>query len=66
MCTARCELLGFDRLYVACAGRFAAVLPEAETDRVVADDPGRVVLHTRTGSHRFLGRLSGEQRPRIC
>ena len=80
-----CELLGFDPLYVACEGRFVAVLPEADTDRalaalhagpdgaqprrigrVVADDPGRVVLHTRIGSHRLLERLSGEQLPRIC
>ncbi len=34
--------------------------------RVVADDPGRVVLHTRIGSHRLLKRLPGEQLPRIC
>ena len=80
-----CELLGFDPLYVACEGRFVAVLPEADTERalaalhacpdgaharrigrVVADDPGRVVLHTRIGSHRLLERLSGEQLPRIC
>jgi hydrogenase expression/formation protein HypE len=34
--------------------------------RVVTEDPGRVVLHTRVGSHRLLERLSGEQLPRIC
>ena len=33
---------------------------------VVADDPGRLVLRTRIGSHRLLERLSGEQLPRIC
>jgi hydrogenase expression/formation protein HypE len=34
--------------------------------RVVPDDPGRVVLHTRVGSHRLLPRLSGALLPRIC
>jgi hydrogenase expression/formation protein HypE len=34
--------------------------------RVVTEDPGQVVLHTRVGSHRLLERLSGEQLPRIC
>jgi hydrogenase expression/formation protein HypE len=34
--------------------------------RVVAEEPGRVVLRTRVGSHRLLERLSGEQLPRIC
>jgi hydrogenase expression/formation protein HypE len=33
---------------------------------VVAEDPGRLVLRTRIGSHRLLERLSGEQLPRIC
>jgi hydrogenase expression/formation protein HypE len=80
-----CELLGFDPLYVACEGRFLAIVPgeRAEEAReavrsapggegacrigaVVADDPGRVVLRTRIGSHRLLERLSGEQLPRIC
>jgi hydrogenase expression/formation protein HypE len=32
----------------------------------VPEDPGRVVLRTRLGSHRLLARLSGEQLPRIC
>ena len=80
-----CELLGFDPLYVACEGRFVAILPDADADRalaalhavgdgagarrigrVVTEDPGRVVLHTRVGSHRLLERLAGEQLPRIC
>jgi hydrogenase expression/formation protein HypE len=80
-----CELLGFDPLYVACEGRFLAIVPGSRGDaalaavrsapggegarlvgRVVAEDPGRVVLHTRIGSHRLLERLSGEQLPRIC
>jgi hydrogenase expression/formation protein HypE len=80
-----CELLGFDPLYVACEGRFLAILPGDGVDaaleavratpggegacrigHVVAEDPGRVVLRTRIGSHRLLERLSGEQLPRIC
>jgi hydrogenase expression/formation protein HypE len=80
-----CELLGFDPLYVACEGRFLAILPEEDAERalaalhahaeggrarrvgrVVPEDPGRVVLRTRLGSHRLLARLSGEQLPRIC
>jgi len=80
-----CELLGFDPLYVACEGRFLAIVPAGQTEaalaairsqpggegarrvgEVVADDPGRLVLRTRIGSHRLLERLSGEQLPRIC
>ncbi len=80
-----CELLGFDPLYVACEGRFLAIVPGARAGAaldaihsrpggegarrigaVVGDDPGRLVLRTRIGSHRLLERLSGEQLPRIC
>ena len=82
---AACEVLGFDPLYVACEGRFLAIVPPARADaalaalhsaaggaaarrigEVTAEDPGRVVLRTRIGSHRRLERLSGEQLPRIC
>jgi hydrogenase expression/formation protein HypE len=80
-----CELLGFDPLYVACEGRFLAIVPGGRAEAalaairsrpggeaarrvgtVVKDDPGRLVLRTRIGSHRLLERLSGEQLPRIC
>jgi hydrogenase expression/formation protein HypE len=80
-----CELLGFDPLYVACEGRFLAIVPGEEADKalqavralppgaearrigvVTEDDPGRVILKTRIGSHRLLEKLSGEQLPRIC
>jgi hydrogenase expression/formation protein HypE len=80
-----CELLGLDPLYVACEGRFLAVVPGERAEealaavrsepggegtrligRVGAEDPGRLVLRTRIGSHRLLERLSGEQLPRIC
>jgi len=82
---AACELLGFDPLYVACEGRFLAIVPGERAEAalaavrsqpggegarrigsVVAEDPGRLVLRTRIGSHRLLERLSGEQLPRIC
>jgi hydrogenase expression/formation protein HypE len=33
---------------------------------VAPDHPGRVVMHTITGSTRILTKLSGEQLPRIC
>ena len=77
-----CELLGFDPLYVACEGRFLAIVPVGKADAalaairsrpggegarrigsVVADDPGRLVLETRIGSHRLLERLSGRAAP---
>jgi hydrogenase expression/formation protein HypE len=80
-----CELLGFDPLYVACEGRFLAIVPGDRAEEavaavrsqpggegarrigsVVADDPGRLVLCTRIGTHRLLERLTGEQLPRIC
>ncbi len=80
-----CELLGFDPFYVACEGRFLALVPGERArealaavrsqpggegacliGRVRAEDPGRLVLRTRIGSHRLLERLSGEQLPRIC
>ena len=80
-----CELLGFDPLYVACEGRFLAIVPGEQAEAalsairsrpggegarrigtVVGEDRGRLVLHTRLGSHRLLERLSGEQLPRIC
>jgi hydrogenase expression/formation protein HypE len=80
-----CELLGFDPLYVACEGRFLAIVPGERAEAalasirsqpggeaarrigsVVGEEPGRLVLRTRIGSHRLLERLSGEQLPRIC
>jgi hydrogenase expression/formation protein HypE len=80
-----CELLGFDPLYVACEGRFLAIVPGDRAEAALAairsqpggegarqigtvlgEDPGRLVLKTRIGSHRLLERLSGEQLPRIC
>jgi hydrogenase expression/formation protein HypE len=82
---AACELLGFDPLYVACEGRFLAIVPGEQAEAALAalrsrpdgkaarqigsaasDDPGRVVMKTRIGSHRVLEKLSGEQLPRIC
>lgn len=34
--------------------------------KVVAENPGRVLLKTRIGGHRLLEPLSGVQFPRIC
>lgn len=42
-------------------GRDAAIIGE-----VVADHPGRVVMHTRIGGRRIVDMLAGEQLPRIC
>ncbi len=38
----------------------------ARIGRVMAEDPGVVVLRTRLGARRLLDLLSGEQLPRIC
>lgn len=43
------------------SGRQACVIGQ-----VVADHPGRVVMHTRIGGRRIVDMLSGEQLPRIC
>jgi len=37
-----------------------------EIGEVVAEGPGRVVLHSRIGGSRVVDMLSGEQLPRIC
>jgi len=42
-------------------GRDAAVV-----GKVIAENPGKVVLRTGLGGHRLLGMLEGEQLPRIC
>lgn len=76
---AACEILGFDPLYVANEGRFAAFLPENDCGRALALLPdarviGRVAakgealvtLRSPIGGARLLDLLSGEQLPRIC
>lgn len=77
---AACELLGLDPLYVACEGRFTAILPEQQATRALellgpqARAIGRVVPQTDApvyirnayGGRRVLDMLSGEQLPRIC
>jgi hydrogenase expression/formation protein HypE len=42
-------------------GREAAII-----GKVVAENPGKVLLRTNIGGHRLLEPLSGEQFPRIC
>ncbi len=77
---AACELLGFDPLYVACEGRFAAFVSPASVDEALRilgpearcigevreKDSVPVSLRSRIGTRRVLALLSGEQLPRIC
>lgn len=76
---AACELLGFDPLYVANEGRFAAFVAAGEGERAASLLPGGAVIGKVTGrgegvvtlrsvigATRVLDLLSGEQLPRIC
>lgn len=76
---AACELLGFDPLYVANEGRFAAFVAAGDGERAAALLPGGAVIGKVTGrgaglvtlrsvigAARVLDLLSGEQLPRIC
>jgi len=76
---AACEVFGLEPLYMACEGRFAAFVPEAQAKkalgilgsgalvgRAVERHPGEVRMTTRIGVERILDMLSGEQLPRIC
>jgi hydrogenase expression/formation protein HypE len=76
---AACDLLGLDPLYMACEGRFVAVVPAAEAEKAlgalgrdaarigeVSSSPTGVVLETSVGGHRPLIALEGAQLPRIC
>lgn len=75
-----CEILGFDPLYLANEGRFAAFVPEAQVEKALAilgEDAAQigvvteattppVMLTSQIGSLRPVDMLSGEQLPRIC
>ncbi len=67
-----CALLGLDPLFLACEGRFVAVLPPGAPapglTRIgtVAPGPAEVVLTGPYGVARTLHLPSGEQLPRIC
>ncbi len=69
---AACELLGLDPLFLACEGRFVAVLPpDAPAPGLVrmgtvAPGPAEVVLTGPYGVDRTLHLPSGAQLPRIC
>lgn len=77
---AACELLGLDPLYVACEGRFTAILPEPQAaqalallgsearaiGRIVPQTDAPVYIRNAYGGRRVLDMLSGEQLPRIC
>lgn len=77
-----CELIGLDPLYVACEGRFVAVVPDRDAELAVATlretsghdarrighvtETPHVVLESPLGGERPLDMLAGEQLPRIC
>lgn len=42
-------------------GREAAII-----GKIVADHPGRIVLHTHSGGNRLVDYITGDQLPRIC
>ena len=77
---AYCEILGLDPIYLACEGRFVAVVPPdnvaiaqevlGEQARVLGefrDTSGSLVtLRTSYGSERPISSLVGDQLPRIC
>lgn len=69
---AACELLGLDPLFLACEGRFVAVLPGDAVPpgltRIgqVRSGPAEVVLTGAYGVDRTLHLPSGAQLPRIC
>jgi len=78
--SAACELLGFDPLYVACEGRFVAVVHPDSTNLALqilgpksrcigeVQSQGEVAVWLKSclGTRRVLALLSGEQLPRIC
>lgn len=73
-----CELLGLDPLYVACEGRFVAIVPGGSVSRAlgaIGEDAamigsvnaeGRVTVRTRFGGRRIVAKLAGAPLPRIC
>ncbi len=76
-----CDILGLDPLYLACEGRFVAVVapqaaekalkllkPEARLIGEVRNRTTRplVILRTTVGGERLLPVLTGEPLPRIC
>jgi hydrogenase expression/formation protein HypE len=58
---AACEVLGFDPLYVACEGRFLAIVPPARADAALA------ALHDAAGGAeaRRIGEVTAEDAGRV-
>ncbi|HOC30866.1 MAG TPA: hydrogenase expression/formation protein HypE [Armatimonadota bacterium] len=53
--SAACEILGFDPLYVACEGRFAAFVPERDAERAV-----EIISANSPAEAAVIGRVTGE------
>jgi hydrogenase expression/formation protein HypE len=58
---AACELLGFDPLYVACEGRFLAVVPRAHEERALA----ALLALPEGGAARRIGEVTEENPGRV-
>jgi hydrogenase expression/formation protein HypE len=56
---AACEILGLDPLSVACEGRFAAFVAEADAPRALA------LLRARDGTAAAIGRVTAERSPEV-
>lgn len=74
-----CEILGLDPIFVACEGRFAAVIPAAQKDVAleimgsqahcigeVKSGGAGLIARGALGNRRTVVLPSGEQLPRIC
>ncbi len=56
-----CELLGFDPLYVACEGRFLAIVPAAQAEAALA----AIRAHPEGGGARRIGSVVAEDGGRV-
>jgi hydrogenase expression/formation protein HypE len=56
-----CELLGLDSLYVACEGRFVAIVPESEEERLLS----MLNEQSQGGEARTIGRVTCEHPSRV-
>jgi hydrogenase expression/formation protein HypE len=56
---AACEMLGLDPFQVACEGRFAAFVPERDTERTLA------ILRRYSNGACVIGQATGEHEPKV-